>query len=212
MTKTHQSHAAALSANDAFKLQYPKYLRRSILAALALLALIVWLWPGYQPQPYKLRESQVFEIVQIAPPADVVVPSPPLAPVINKPIEAAPEGDPDIITDPVIPLWEPFTRTAPVTPNYDGFVASSANPRLIRQAKADYPEIARRSGLEGTVLVRVLVGPTGWVKEAVVAQGVHPVLDRAAVAAARKCRFEPARQREMKVKAWVEIPYRFKLR
>lgn len=212
MTKTQRPYAVAVSANDAFKLQYPKYLRRSILAALALVALIVWLWPGYQPQPYKLRESQVFEIVEIAPPADVVVPPPPLAPIINKPIEAAPEGDPDIITDPVMPRWDPFPRVEPAPPNYDGFVASSANPQLLQQAKADYPEIARRSGIEGTVTVRVLVGPGGSVKEAIVVQGVHPILDRAAVAAALKCRFKPARQREMKVKAWVAIPYRFKLR
>ena len=73
-----------------------------------------------------------------------------------------------------MPRWDPFPRVEPAPPNYDGFVASSANPRLLRQAKADYPEIARRSGLEGTVTVRVLVGPGGSVKEAVIAQGVIP--------------------------------------
>jgi len=32
-----------LSANDAFKLRYPRYLKGAVLAALALTALLVWL-------------------------------------------------------------------------------------------------------------------------------------------------------------------------
>jgi protein TonB len=79
-------------------------------------------------------------------------------------------------------------------------------------ARADYPEIARRAGLEGTVIVNVLVGPDGRVKQVEIAQGAHRVLDQAAAAAAWKCRFTPARQRELAVKAWLAIPYNFRLR
>jgi len=93
-----------------------------------------------------------------------------------------------------------------------GFVPSSAKPLLQAQPKADYPEIARRVGLEGTVVVHVLVGIDGRVEAAEVTRGVHPLLDKAALAAARRCVFEPARQRELKVKAWVAVPYRFRLR
>ena len=34
----------------------------------------------------------------------------------------------------------------------------------------------------------------------------------AAARAARLCRFTPAKQREIPVKAWVAVPYRFRLR
>jgi protein TonB len=114
--------------------------------------------------------------------------------------------------------WEPlpFDQPLPYTPpgpeNYDGFVASSAKPRLVAQARAAYPEIARRSGIEGTVVVQALVNVEGRVKKAVIVQGAHPILDKEALLAARKCRFTPARQREMKVEVWVAIPYRFRLR
>jgi TonB family protein len=41
---------------------------------------------------------------------------------------------------------------------------------------------------------------------------VHPLLDRAAQQAARLCRFTPAKQREIPVKAWLAVPYVFRLR
>ena len=94
----------------------------------------------------------------------------------------------------------------------EGFVTSSTNPVLLFQAKADYPLIARRSGLEGTVIVKVLVGVSGRVRAAELVQSVHPILDREALAAAARCRFEPAKQRELKVQVWMALPYCFRLR
>ena len=75
----------------------------------------------------------------------------------------------------------------------------------------DYPEIARMSQLEGTVIVKVLVGPDGSVMEAAIVTGVHPLLNRSALAAARKAKFSPGKQRNIPVKAWMAIPYRFRL-
>ena len=213
MTHSQRVYTAALSANDAFKLKYPKYLKGALLAALALTALLLWLWPDIQPNPYQLRQK--VEMVWVDVPDPVQVPEPPaprVAPWIPPVIEAAPDDDPDV-EDPgwvTPPFWDP----APIieAPSYEGFIPSSALPRLTFQAKADYPEIARRSGLYGSVLVHVLVDVHGRVAEAVIIQGAHPILDKAALAAARKCQFTPAKQREIKVKAWVAIPYRFKLK
>jgi TonB family protein len=56
-----------------------------------------------------------------------------------------------------------------------------------------YPEAARRLGAEGTVLLRLSVGPDGAVASAEVVQGSgFPVLDRAARESALRCRFDPA--------------------
>ena len=93
----------------------------------------------------------------------------------------------------------------------EGFLASSSNPIIKIFAKPQYPEIARRSALEGTVIVKVLVGPDGLVKDAVVLQGVHPLLDREALAAARRCTFIPGKQRDIPVKAWMALPFNFRL-
>jgi TonB family protein len=214
MTNTRPVYAGALSANDAFKLQYPKYIKGSILGALALIALFTWLWPGYQAKPYKIRESQAFEIVNVEPPPEVIeLPKVMEVPRIPPVIEVADPGDTDV--DPVWPLdpWDIPIDPAPYTPPDDtGFVASSSLPQLLQHAKADYPEIARRSGLEGTVVVSVLVNPRGNVEKAQVIQSAHPILDRAALEAAARCRFTPAKQREIAVRAWVAIPYRFRLK
>ena len=202
----------ALSANDQFKLRYPRYLKAATLAALVLSALMIWFSPRYVPKPYVLR-STVMEVVELETP-DVIEnpPRPAPPPVMPKPIEpvAGPVED-DPFELPPFRFWDPPAPPPPVQ-TYDGFVASSAKPVLTSFVKADYPEIARHAGLAGTVVVHVLVGPNGKVIEAVVVQGVHPLLDRAAVNAALLCRFKPAKQREIPVKAWLAVPYRFNLR
>lgn len=215
MTQTHRTCSAFHSANDEFKFKYPRYLRIAVLAALVLTALLLWLWPDVPANPYKVRHK--VEMVWVDVPEPLDIPEPPVvqeAARIPPEIVAAPDDDPFVV-DPwweKDDFWNPAPPSAPTQPNYHGFVASSALPQLKFQAKADYPEIARRSGLEGTVMVHVLVNVNGRVAQAVVTQSAHPILDKSAVAAALKCQFTPAKQREMKVKSWVAVPYRFRLR
>jgi len=212
MTDSRPFATAALSANDQFKLRYPKYLKGAVLAALVLTALFVWLFPGYEPLPYQLRETEVLvlvEIPELIPPLEE--PKPREAPTIWRDIE--PVDEPNLPLDPLIPpeFWREVPAPPPLLRQGEGFVSSSTRPVLDFFVKADYPEIARRAGLEGTVLVHVLVGANGRVERAEVYVGVHPLLDQAALAAARLCRFESGRQRGVPVKAWVAVPYRFRL-
>ncbi|PIE75764.1 hypothetical protein CSA17_05785 [bacterium DOLJORAL78_65_58] len=81
----------------------------------------------------------------------------------------------------------------------------------IHWQKPVYPEIARKAQMEGTVLVKVLVGPDGSVKNAQIIQGVNPILDKAALAAALKCKFIPGKQRNIPVKAQMALPFSFRL-
>jgi protein TonB len=66
---------------------------------------------------------------------------------------------------------------------------------ILRRAKSkvqpEYPELARKMNITGTVKVQVVVSPNGTVKEAKVVGG-HPVLAGVALEAVRKWRFEPA--------------------
>lgn len=214
MTFSRPVLAATLTANDAFKLRYPRYLKGAVLVALALTALFVWLWPGYQAKPYKLRKAEEFEIVNLEP--IPTIPDPPAPPeVIKMPpnVEVAPPDDPDAIdTIPdLLPILGILHPGAPTVTDDTEFVASSAGPQLKFHVKADYPEIARRAGLEGTVMVNVRVDRHGRVDRAEIIQGVHPILDRAARTAAMRCRFTPGKQRSIPVPVWVAIPYRFRL-
>lgn len=75
-----------------------------------------------------------------------------------------------------------------------------------------YPSIARRRGLEGRVIVRVLVGIDGTAQSARVAKSsTHGLLDAAAVNALRNWRFEPARQAGIPIVATVDVPIAFRL-
>jgi TonB family protein len=73
--------------------------------------------------------------------------------------------------------------------------AQDAQNEIVRRAKSkvqpEYPQLARKMNLSGSVKVAVVVAPNGTVKEAKVVGG-HPVLANAAVEAVRKWRFEPA--------------------
>ncbi len=68
----------------------------------------------------------------------------------------------------------------------------SSMPTLTFKARPDFPEELQREGIEGRVVVNVLVGADGRVKEAKVVQRLHPLLDANAVRAAKRCRLEPA--------------------
>ena len=93
----------------------------------------------------------------------------------------------------------------------NNFVAFDTKPEIVSYAPPQYTEFAREAGLEGLVLVDVLVGTDGRVKVARIQKSVHPVLDKAALDAAQKCRFSPGKQRNIPVEVWVTLPYSFVL-
>lgn len=215
MATAPASNGLKTSANDQFKAQYPKYLRWSALIAVLLTLLGFLVSPNYVPNPYKLRQDE-FEVVDIQEQVDIVIPPPPQeAPPPPKVIEAAPDDEVTEDVEIADTLMDLDTAISQTTTTYslgeEGFVASSENPRVKVPVKADYPEIARRSQLEGTVIVKVLVGPDGLVKDAQVVQGVHPLLDREALQAARRWTFYPGKQRNIPVKAWMAVPFVFRL-
>ncbi len=76
-----------------------------------------------------------------------------------------------------------------------------------------YPRIARESGWEGTVLVRVAVQPDGSPDSIKVRKSSgHQILDEAAVEAVKKWRFSPAKDGNIPIRSVVEIPINFDLR
>lgn len=76
-----------------------------------------------------------------------------------------------------------------------------------------YPEIARRRGYEGTVLLSVVVAVDGSVSELTVQQSSgYSILDRAAMKTVVRWKFEPARRMGIPVPLRVEIPVRFVLK
>jgi TonB family protein len=85
-------------------------------------------------------------------------------------------------------------------------------PQSISIPEAEYPEAARRAGIEGATVVEVLVDTAGNIADAkVLKSSGNALLDESAVKAARRARFQPAKQRDKPVQVWVSIPFRFRL-
>lgn len=77
----------------------------------------------------------------------------------------------------------------------------------------DYPDEARRQGIEGTVHVRVLVNRSGRTEEVCIAKSSgNLLLDSAAVRTAKTFVFSPAVVDEEKMQTWVMVPVEFKFR
>lgn len=104
-----------------------------------------------------------------------------------------------------IPDPEPAVTRGP-----SEFVPFTVPPALISVPAPAYPEMARQAGLEGVVALKVLVGKDGRVKEAVVTSGA-PLLNEAALEAARQAIFRPALEQKHPVEVWVELRMRFSL-
>lgn len=84
-------------------------------------------------------------------------------------------------------------------------------PVLISIQPSEYPRMVRDAGIDGDVLVRVLIGVNGRVKDAYVLEG-SGALREAALESARTAIFKPALQGVQPVEVWVVIPISFELR
>jgi TonB family protein len=84
-------------------------------------------------------------------------------------------------------------------------------PRLLTFVKADYPADLVKKGVEGAVLLELLVNESGGVDSGRVVKGLNPLLDSSAVSAARKFKFSPAKAGGASVAVLMQYEYRFSL-
>ncbi len=100
-------------------------------------------------------------------------------------------------------------------PDPDEFIPVEKEPYIDLaelQKKIVYPEIARRAGIEGKVLIRVLVDKNGKPKKYRIEYSDNEMLNKAAVKAVMSSVFAPAIQNKRPVQCWVTIPVVFRLR
>lgn len=96
------------------------------------------------------------------------------------------------------------------SPGMGDFVAFDELPVLLSINPPTYPELVRQAGIDGTVVVQVMVGKDGKVKQAVAVDGPD-VLRPEAVRSAKTALFKPALQGTSPVEVWVQVPIVFAL-
>jgi protein TonB len=206
--------AVVAVANQKFKAGYNKYLRNSLYATLVLHFIGVYFSPPFEFKPYVLKEQE-FIVIETA--EDFELPPPPKEidqPVVPMAAEEGEEVDEDTEIAPT--SFDRIENLPPPPPppseSASEFYAFDEPPMLVRHVAPDYPALARQAGIEGTVLLRVVVGTDGKVESASVIQSdVTPAMEKAAIAAVRKFLFKPAKQRTVPVRASMAVPIRFKL-
>ncbi len=91
------------------------------------------------------------------------------------------------------------------------FFKVEVKPKLVKAAKPEYPEIARKAGIEGRVVVLMIVDTNGNVVDAKVLQSTNEIFNEPALKAAYQHKFTPAMMKDRKVKVKVIRPFVFKL-
>jgi protein TonB len=200
------------SANFKFKSKYMRTLEITLLIAIGIHVGAIYTVPPYEIQPYRLKEQKL-QAIDI--PDDIVIPPPPEE--IERPVlPTEMEISDDVDVDETIPETDFNPFAPPEIPDESGtaesFYAFDSPPTPIKTRAPDYPELARAAGAEGTVMVEVTIDKNGRVIEArVISSDTIKSLEEAAKKAAMDWLFNPAKQRDIPVKARIVIPFEFDL-
>lgn len=194
----------------------------SLHAGLALLLLI----PPVAMQLRKAVESESIIVTLPSSPLPVVrEPDLPVPPIRIKKVAPAPPRPQITITAPIAdPLPpQPAARTdsiappsdVPAPPTQGGGAAADAAPSALAygtQTRIPYPKTALHNRVEGTVVLRVLVGEDGGVKDIQIdrSSGSRD-LDRAAREAVMMWKFKPGMRGGVPYSGWARVPINFTL-
>jgi len=75
-----------------------------------------------------------------------------------------------------------------------------------------YPEVARRAGVEGLVILHLHIGASGEILHVKVMKSLGiDDMDQSAINAVRAVKWKPAMQRDMPIAVWYSVPIRFAL-
>lgn len=108
-----------------------------------------------------------------------------------------------------------FGGTSEYKPASEEFVKVDSEPYidLYKLAKnVVYPKDAKSAGIEGEVIVRVLVSPKGECEECFVESSTNKIFNESALEAVKKTEFTPAVSNGKKVYCWISIPIQYKLK
>lgn len=193
--------------------EYERNIRVAVIAALAGTTLSFLFLTGPGVRPYALRAAVEPVAIALDKPLVEVPPDKPMP----RPVRAAvPIADPfgkdtdsSLISN-LRGLFDSVAVTEPVPPQ--SFWAVEKKPKVTSIPVPDYPELARHAGIEGNVVLHVIVGTTGRVDSAwVYVSSGNRSLDDAAKDAALRARFEPGYQRDIPVRVLMSLPFRFRL-
>jgi protein TonB len=222
-----------MGASD-LKQNAQRIFRRALIISFAVHLAIIGIYMAmklYKPPEEAAYTGRVIRMETLPPPPPLsATPPPPVIP-INQPIVKPTIGVPVPVPDAQAPEQTIMTQQELATslspfaqgsgtgkdslvikgddlPSEGEFVYYEDAPTPVSQPPPPYPEFAREAGIQGKVILHILVGKDGRVKSVRVKQSVTG-LDDAAKKAVMNWVFKPALSNNKPVAVWVEVPVDF---
>lgn len=207
--------------------RYPIYVEIGMIGALLLL-ILAFRVDLRQESDFQvvMEEQEVVQMEEIQQTEQETQPPPPPRPPV--PVEVPNDEiieDEAVDLDASLDLNESLNTSAPPPApeeeeeeeEREVFIVVEDRPELIGgmaalQNAVEYPEFAKKAGIEGRVFVQFVVDEQGNVQNPQVTRGVHKLLDQAAVEAVKEMKFKPGKQRGKAVKVQMSLPVTFRLR
>lgn len=89
------------------------------------------------------------------------------------------------------------------------FFKVEIKPQVIKSVPPEYPEYAKKAGIEGRVVISAVVDEEGNVVDAQIVSSTNSIFNEPALKAAYQFKFSPAMMKDKKVKVRVLIPFNF---
>ncbi|WP_028325681.1 energy transducer TonB [Desulfatirhabdium butyrativorans] len=129
--------------------------------------------------------------------------------------EPAPDPEPGIVSQPSAAA-STTASSGPVSvasagPPIESKIGAIGGPQFVHRSLPQYPRIARRMGVEGTVILRLAIDASGNLTSAEVVQSAGHGFDEEALRAVRQSRFAPAVRQGRPIPCLALLQIRFQL-
>ena len=168
---------------------------------------------------FELVDQETITMEEVLQTEQKEIPPPPPRPIV--PIEVPNDElleDDALNLDAMLDLDAPVALPPPPPPPVEEkeeepeiFLIVEQYPELISIDKIRYPEIARRAGVEGRVVVRVVVNEEGMPTNPEIMVSKNDLLNKEALRVIMTTRFKPGMQRGRAVKVQISLPINFTL-
>jgi len=168
-------------------------------------------------------EQEEVEIEEIVMTRQIETPPPPPRPPVPVPVpDHTIIEDVEIFIDAEFDLGSPLqmpprpVQEEETEPEEDFFIVVEQMPELIGglsalQQQIRYPEMARRAGIQGLVIVQFIVNERGEIENPRILRGIGGGCDEEALRVVRNARFNPGLQRGRPVRVQYQLPVVFRL-
>ncbi|MEO0195708.1 MAG: energy transducer TonB [candidate division WOR-3 bacterium] len=204
-----------IRSENILELEYPRDLNIAFTVSLILTILVSLFGKGCSVENYNPKKTSEIMGEEINIQAEIEQPPPPPPkPKVSLPeeiVETSEEQADTVEVQETINFQEDVPPPPAPTQTVFEVYEVDEPPQPILQVQPQYPEVARKAGLEGRVIVTAVVDENGNVIQATIHSSTNPIFNEAALEAAKKMKFKPARQKDIAVKVKVLIPFVFKL-